>query len=958
MKKKYFPNILFFALTFLCSWSQEYKFHHITTIDGLSHNEVRKIVKDSEGFLWFGTQNGLNRYDGYRFKIFKNNPKDSTTIIGDKIYSLAISKNKLWVGTTKGISVLDTETLEVLPTNELTKAVGEGIILHLFSDDSNTIWISTEKDNFIVDAQTYKTDEILPDHNVASIAKGLNNVYWLGTDKGLLQYDSVKNEILKTYDLGSFSAYSLDQVHTNAYGEIWVTLGSDIFRYQSERDRFVKVFTSRSVNAIAEDKDGSVLFGSYGEGLIKYNRVTGVYETVLADPENHFTLSSNDVYDVYVDEENIVWVGTQEGLDLYDFSRHKFSNLMHLPEDDNSLRSSFVQTLFRDSSGTFWVGTREGIDQLHFDENYTNLKVVHYQIREKGFDALNNDYITCIYQDSKNRMWIATMNNGLFLFGDGQKKNRRFQHYPDEVNSIASNSVRSIMEDHLGRLWFGTGGGLSLLRENNDMDIDFENFSYSKYDTNSLPLNDIYSVFQDSKKRIWIGMNHGGVSLLREQGNGIGFLRFENDPANNNSLSNNEVFVIYEDSKKQIWFGTSGGGLNLLHEDGSSANNSGYYFKRYTEIEGLSDNEVNAILEDDSGNLWVATNKGLSQFNLEDEYFTNYTTYDGVVKGKFRKNARWKTKDGILFFGGAAGINFFNPNNFRKNEIASKPVFTTLTIDGKEIKTGQELDGSVVLKKSLGPKASVILPAKDNRFDIEFSALSYTSPYRNKYMFKLEGVDENWNIVSGKNPHASYSKLPSGNYRFYLKYSNNDGVLSEEPIYLNIVVKGNFFEGKAFKVLAVFLFLSTMILAILLFKKYKNNPRLRKLNHKIKSKLKPIDPEVEKELLGEVAALDNLMTTKQLYLDAELGLNQLAEKMNVSANHLSMLLNDYIGKNFYDYINHFRVEEVKKRLKDPSYSKQTISSIGGDCGFNSKSAFNRIFKNSTGKTPSQYQNQM
>ncbi|MCK0156303.1 helix-turn-helix domain-containing protein [Cellulophaga sp. F20128] len=958
MKKKYFSLVLFLILTCFYAWSQEYPFDHVTTVNGLSHNEVRKITKDSEGFLWFGTQNGLNRFDGYRFKVFKNSPKDSTSILGDKIYALAASKHKLWVGTTTGLSVINTASLEVLSTKKLFETIGSTLILHLYSGPNNTVWATTEAHNYIIDATSLEVKTVLKDYKIACVANGLKNTYWLGTDKGLLQYDLTQSKVLKTYDFGRghFNAYDLDEIYTNDYGEIWVTLGSTIFRYQSERDRFIEVFNGKSLNSIAEDHNGNLLFGSYGEGFVRYNRASGQFKTFSADPVNRTALSSNDVYEIFVTEENTVWVGTQEGLDYYDFSRHRFKSLVHLPKDSNSLGNNFVQTIYQDKDGVFWIGMRNGIDKVLFEEGYQNPKVIHFKANENLLSQLNEDHIISIYRDSKGRMWIATMSNGLVLYDDVKQLLKWFKNDQSNSESIVSNSVRSIMEDHLGRLWFGTGGGLALLKDKGNGDYGFENFSYSKYDTGSLPLNDIYSVFQDSKKRIWIGMNHGGVSLLEEQGNGIRFLRFVNEPTNKTSISNNEVFVIYEDTKEQLWFGTSGGGLNLLKEDGNPNYNKGYYFKRFTEADGLSDNEVNGILEDDSGNLWIATNKGLSQFKENKGQFVNYTTYDGVLKGKFRKNAQWKTKDGTLFFGGTAGINFFNPNDSKANNIAPQPVFTGLFIDGNEIVQGQELDGSIILKSPLGLGSLITLPAKDNRFEIEFSALSYTSPLRNEYAYKLEGIDVDWNITSDENPRASYSKLPSGQYRFYLKSANSDGVWNEDAIHLDFLVKGSFFNGKFFKIMGILLFLSTLVLGYLLYINYGKGGSLKEFNRKIKKPVKILDPETEFEIIAEVSALDQLMNREQLYLDAELSLNQLAEKMGVSANHLSMLLNDAIGKNFYDYVNHFRVEEVKQRLTNPNYSKQTISSIGGDCGFNSKSAFNRIFKNSTGKTPSQYQN--
>ena len=954
--RKYDAALIFVLLMItLFGWAQEYKFRHITTVDGLSHNEVRKIVKDSHGFMWFGTQNGLNRYDGYRFKLFKSKPNDSTSIVGDKVFSLTASKDKLWVGTITGLSVLHTVSLKVIPTPELWNVFQDKDILQLFWDGSKKVWASTEDGNYIIDTDSYKVRTVLEDFKIVSMGKGVDNSLWIGTDQGLLKYNPEAGEIIKNYEIGAFNAYGLDEIFTNSYGEVWVTLGDGIFRFQSERDRFIEVYRSKTLNAISQSEKGDLFFGSYGNGLIRYSRDTGDFETLMANPENHASLSSNDVYDVYVGEEDIVWVGTQEGLDYYDYTRDRFQSLVHLPNNENSLSSSFVQTLFQDKDNTFWVGTREGVDHVVFEEGYRDPKITHMNMDNILFKALDSSYVSAIFRDSKDRMWIATMGDGLFLINEGQNLYRRYRHNAANLKSIASSSVRAVIEDHMGRIWFGTGGGLSLLVEEAGGKYSFENFGYPKYDSNSLPLNDIYTVFEDSKHRIWIGTNKGGVSLLQENGSAKSFLRFYNNPSDPKSLSNDEVFVIYEDALGRVWFGTSAAGLNLLMEDGIKEINNGYYFKRYTEHEGLSDNEVNAILEDGNANLWISTNTGISVFDVENELFTNYTTYDGVLKGKFRKNAKWKTKDGMMFFGGAAGVNYFDPKNFEATSSHSTPVFSDLLIDGKVVNMGEKLDGKVVLEQPLVNGSKIVLPQNDNRFQLEFSSLSFTSPYRRKYRYKLEGLDKDWHVTTGNDPNAIYANLDPGSYKFLLDVSEGGNMFSGDPVYIDIEVSRSPFDRFYVK---LGLYVAVSLTIVFLWVAYRNNRKGKESypkSPKSKKQHKTIDAQLDAENLNKVKELDLLMDREKIYMDSDLGLSQLAEKIDVSANHLSMLLNDYVGKNFYDYVNHYRVEEVKKRLVDPNYQKQTISSIGGDCGFNSKSAFNRIFKNMTGQTPSQYQ---
>lgn len=946
MLKKHIIQITAFVGFFNFCFSQDYKFHHISTIDGLSHNEVRKIVKDTEGFFWFGTQNGLNRFDGYRLKVFKNDPNDSTTIKADKIYALATSEDKLWVGTSNGISVLDTRSLVVVPSPKISALLHDKTVLELFHDSNGRIWVATEKQNFIIDTATLDIQSYLDSYRIVSIAKGFSDYYWIGTDKGLLKYDIKKASIVKNYDINGFNLYDQNQVYTNSYGEVWVTAGDNLYRYQSKRDRFVLEYRSKALNSIAENKEGTLFFGSYGGGLLKYDRATGLFSTLNADYGRNFTISSNDVYDVYVDDEDILWVGTQEGLDYYDYTRHRFRSLVHNPRNESSLRSSFVQSLWGISKDTLWVGTREGIDEVVFKEGYSDPKVTPIEVVGEKLNELKDKYISFIYKDSKNRVWIGTQFKGLFMYQKSEKSLRHFEHRDDDSTSLIYNGALSAFEDNQGRLWFGSDGGLSLLHETFAGEFIFENFSQSNFKGQQFSLEHIYSIWQDSKQRIWLAMNGGGVGLLKENEGQKEFQVFKHDPADPRSLSNDEVFVIFEDSKERLWFGTSQGGLNLLVESEMKGKAQNFCFDSYTEAEGLSDNEVNAILEDASGDLWVATNTGLTKFDVANKVFINYNTYDGILKGKFRKNARWRNEDGTMFFGGAAGINFFNPDSSNMNMIIPSPRFTRLSIDGKEIALGQELYGRVVISSPLESGSQINLPVNSNNFQIRFAALSFASAYRNEYFYKLDGFDTEWQSVSGQNPSVSYSLLPPGKYRLNVKASNNDGVLNEDPIFLDIEVRSNTLNNIV--LIIGMILIGGIIIAFLLRKT--SYIKDRQMKKKPKSLLlQPNDGD-----MAIIKDLESLMETEKLHLDPELGLNTLAQKLEVAPNYLSMLLNDYIGKNFHDYVNFYRIEDVKKRLLDPSYNNKTISSIGGDCGFNSKSAFNRIFKNSTGVTPSEY----
>lgn len=940
--------------------SQTYEFQHITTIDGLSHNEVRKIVKDSYGYLWLGTQSGLSRYDGIDFEVYKASNSDlSHHIHGDKIYSLAASSKKIWVGTTTGLSIINSNTGAVLDNelpDEKFSQLKTSFINCIISDTNDDVWLSSGAGNFMINTSSYALTEILKGYSIFSFKEIANGNMWIGTNKGVILYNTGLQQIIETYS----GPGHVENFYIDKFGILWTASGSGIYRFIPEKNRFLNMFSAHGVNAIAEAKNGDMLFSSYGDGLVVYSRNDEKFYGLSSDPKNQKSLSSNDLYDILLDREGLVWVGTQEGLDVYDWTRSRFSELIHDPDNLNSLSNNFIQGIYKDKENSFWFGTRDkGVDRVLFNKgSYKEPIFEHIFPDVSDKDKLWGNTISSIYEDQKNRFWIASLGRGVNLYN---KKEKTFQHFTKDIdnpNSIASNQVMSILEDHKGRIWFGTLGGLSLMQEGIDSEISFRNFYSQKYDNGSLNLNAIFKVFQDSKKRIWIAMNRGGIGLMHEEKDGrIWFERFMHSNKNEKSISSDEVFIIFEDSKKRVWFGTSSGGLNLLIEETQNETNEiKYSFKRYTENEGLSDNEVNSILEDGSSKLWVATNKGFSHFDPETEEFVNYTTYDGVLKGKFRKNSAYKNSDGTMFFGGTAGVNYFNPDKFVKNKVKPKPRFTSLFLDGKKIESEQKIDNKIVFNEELSSGTTISLSEKYNRFEIHFTALSFASPLRNKYKYKLEDVDIDWIETTNDNLKASYFDLPGGEYKFLLKAANNDGLWNAKPIYLNVSVKSTFL-GTILKNKGILLLIGSVLIFGLGFgfRKKKIEQRIAKL--KI-TKEKKIDQNKVEENKLVVDKLMESMETEKLYMNPLLNLQLLADKLNITPNHLSLVLNDCVGNNFYDFINSYRVDEVKRRLVDPKYKNQTLLSISGDCGFNSKSAFNRIFKNFTGKTPSQFQKEL
>ena len=938
--KKVFTIILLLVMTLSASAEKNHVFHHYSTKDGLFHNEIRLIRKARNGMIWLGTQNGLSSFDGYRFKVFKHKDTDPNSICSDKIYALETSANgNIWVGTTTGLCVLNSLTGKAhsfKDTFAIQSNFENDYIHTLLEDRSGYLWVSCSSGNYRYSIYQNTLEKVFEGKSVSSYYESNEGSFWVCYNGKVGKYDRNNNSIIKTYNA------SITRLFNDRYGVLWGVGPLGLYRFMPGKGQFELIENlqhplRRGFSSIAEDREGNLFLGEYGGGLTIYSPSGNTHQYLAANSKLQNSISSNDIYDIFSDETGVVWLGTQEGLDVFDWSRQRFIKWKTEPTRTDGLSNSFIQSIYRDKKGRLWLGTRDkGLERLKEESSLHNPSFEHFPPSNNS--GMKGTYIADMLEDSQGRIWVASWDGGLNLKVKGSSSWINFRSSSESANSIENNTVTSVIEDRKGRILVGTLGGISIITGQKD-DLIFTNYRPEQNNKKSLGGDSVFKVFEDSKGRIWIGMNNDGLDLMHEELDGtVWFEHFRHHPNDLTSLSNNEVFVIFEDSKKHLWVGTSFAGFNQVIENTNNDGKTSFSFQSYTEKDGLADNEVNAILEDEFGILWISTNKGISRFNPVDKSFVNYSDYDGVLKGKFRKNAAWKDDDGTMYFGGAAGVNVFNPVHFPVNTIPPKLVVTSFAVDNIEFSWNSENNQNIILQKN-DQGYSVELPKGKNRFEMQFSAMSYTSPYRNKYAWKLNGIDDQWSIYEGSNPQLSYSDLPSGKHILELKAANNDGVWNDQALKIHIKVASdnNLYWPVTIGALIIFVF------AFFLYK----------------SKLKQTDRkqnttfgEEDKEL---ALRLQKIMEDQQPYLDFKLGLVDLAEPLNISANQLSSLLNDVIGKSFYDYINEFRVEEVKKRLVDPKHQNKTILSIAWECGFNSKSAFNRIFKLNTSLTPSEYQ---
>lgn len=780
------------------------RFEQLSLREGLSQSSVYAILQDHYGFLWFGTEGGLNKYDGYQFTVYKHDPDDPSTLANNIISALYEDHlGTLWVGT------------------------GEG--LDRFNRNSGTF-------------THYKKDPQDPDALsgtlVWAILEDSNGTLWVGTnDGGLNRFDRDTNSFTHfRHDPGdpdSIAGDSVKAIYEDRQGVLWVGTDAGLERFDRDRGTFAHFPrpiadagnpNSSLVLTIYEDSQGALWAGSNGEGLGKFDRSTQTWTVFSNNPDNPDSLSSDVVWAVLEDLKGRLWIGTDGGgLDLLDPQQDHFHHYRHDASKLDSLSRDSIRTLFEDRSGVFWVGTYGG--GLSKSTHNVNKFVLYRQEPGLG-ESLSDNYIWSIGGDAYGALWLGTFqgglnrleldtgavtvyrhdpknpaslssddvrsvlvdNQGTVWAGTGaQGLNRldlesgkftQYHHNPNDPNSLISDQIRVLFEDRSGNLWVGTyANGLDLFDRQSGV---FRHYRSDQTDPHSLISDRVRSLYQDREGNLWIGTS-GGISRLNPETNE--FTRYSSDAQNPNSLSNPTVFSFYEDADGILWIATFGGGLNRFDPTTE-------IFSHYTEADGLPHNQVYNILADAAGNLWLSTNNGISRFNPKAGTFRNYGIQDGLQNIEFNLGSAYQSKDGQMFFGGIDGLNAFYP------ELVQDSAFTAPIVITAFQKFNQ------TLLTDLDPDQSLELSYKDNFFSFEFAALDFMAPENNQYAYMLEGFDKDW-IQAGTRRYASYTNLGGGNYTFRVKGTNSDGVWNEAGISIPISITPPYWQTWWFTLLAV-----------------------------------------------------------------------------------------------------------------------------------------------------------
>jgi len=780
------------------------RFEHLGLADGLSQSIIHAILQDHFGFLWVGTEDGLNRYNGYEFKIYRPDPDNSNSINDRWITALAEDKQGyIWIGTRLGgLNRYDPNTdsfKQYLHDPENPQSLSNNHINTILVDSLGYLWIGTENGVNYFDTNTgffkhyYNSPDIrdsISSNSITALYEDSQGILWIGTGGGGLNRYNPTTSVFNSYKQMALDDNSLSNNHVNAIvedsdGYLWIATNFGLNRLEVATDSFIRymhggtnpaTLSNNNVQALKFDKSGYLWVGT-ASGLDRLDVNAHTFVRHQHNPGNSSSLSTDTILTIYEDSGQVLWIGTYGGgLNKYNRSQSKFTYYQFEPNSPNSISANIIFPIYVDNLGIVWIGTYDG-GLNRFDPRLGLF--THYKNDPENLDSILSDEVYSVYKDSSGTLWVGTA-LGISRLDPGHTK---FVHYrPDnqDSTSLAGQPVSTIFEDHLGYLWFGTQNGLSLFEPTTET---FTSFKNEPDNINSLSSSNITTLFEDQNKNLWVGTFDKGLNRLDVESES--FTHYLHDLENPTSISNNSIMALYQDSNERIWVATAGGGLNRYDAQTNS-------FINYTEKDGLPNNVVYGILEDTNGYLWLSTNFGLSQFDPHTEIFRNYTASDGLQSNEFSRYAFAKTHTDIMYFGGVNGLTVFRPSNVTDSTYLPPVVLTSFEQEGKP---ASEQPKPEVLN-------NVTLAWPNNNFSFEFSSLSYAQPARNQYAYMLDNFDKGWNYI-GTNREGRYTNLPGGTYTLRVRGSNNDGVWNESNQTVTITVIPPFWETWMFQTLVI-----------------------------------------------------------------------------------------------------------------------------------------------------------
>ncbi|SMO97090.1 ligand-binding sensor domain-containing protein [Gracilimonas mengyeensis] len=797
-----FNFIILFALLGLPLNAQNLllpEFRYLTPDDGLSQSTVETIYQDHEGFMWFGTLEGLNKYEGQNKNIvvYKHDQDDPKTLSSNEIeFVYEDSKNNLWIGTDwGGLNLYDRDKDHF---RRITAAedrhvgrLSDNTVHNMLEDSKGNIWVGTYKGLNLMNRKDYSflnyfsepgDSSSLSGNYITDIFEDSNNQIWVGTNDGLnrMHKDSVSfDRFYLPEENHRQSGTYVNVVYEDSRHNLWIGTESGLYVFDREVEEFRVpdlepiIPESAAIMTILEDSDGVCWIGTENDGLFAIppgSRSPFHYKYSEAKLNG---INSNSIYSLYESRDKILWIGTFDGgLNILNRKQNKFKHYKNRPGTKGTLNENSIISFLKPDGESLWIGTDGGGINLFKPKTE---KFSYIRKEESNPNSLSSDVIFDMIEDRRGIIWIATYNGGLVRYDRESSDFKTYLHDPEDPQSLSHNQVFAVMEDSDGYIWAGTNGnGLSKLVDE-DRGV-FESWN-PQSDSLYFPLYYIRDIFEDQQGFIWVTTYGGGVVNFQPKS---GLLKRYN--MQEGSMSSSVVLDIYESSNGTIWAGTKGGGLDRYNPEKD-------LFESYTTADGLPNDIINSIIEDENGNLWLSTNNGLSRFNPVTGTFKNYNVSDGLQSREFKPRAAYKMEDGTIYFGGINGFNSFHPDSISENSKVSNIALTDFLLNNKSVKIG----GNSPLKKHINQVKEIVLPHSASIISFKYSALNFNPDLGYTYAYKLEGFDQEWNEVGNQNT-AIYTNLDPGEYIFMVKTANSDNIWGEEIKQVQLVITPPFWR--------------------------------------------------------------------------------------------------------------------------------------------------------------------
>jgi len=774
-----------------------FNYEYLSVKDGLAQETVTVIVQDQQGYMWFGSQHGLSRFDGVQFTVYKTIPDDPHSLADNWVQALYVDKkNQLWVGTRGGLQRFDPASdgfVQYLDNGNGEPAAPKRHVQAIIGDGFDQLWVATSAGllhfnpataHYTVMQHNDAQPATIANDQVSTLALDAHGTLWVGTKEGLDKLPAGAKQFqhfrIDSQQNPNAAYNAVEQLWVDKAQQLWIVTLEGLVAWQPEngtakmhRFNLADGLSPGTITAFLQDRDGSVWIGNNTKGLLRWDASLRRFIGYPSDPRSP---AGNEVSALFQDQGGTLWVGTwTAGVKRVDLASGGFNRYYHAAGNPHTLSDNRIYGISTDGQGRLLLATFGGIDRL--DPATGEVRMLRADPSKKSH--LNDDEIVLtVYRDKHGTVWAGTSVG----FGRFDLLSGNFIARPFHTGGVKSDSITGINSDHAGLLWISTRGGLYQLDPLTNIE---HTYRHDPGDPTSLSDDWVKATLEDSSGALWVATDDGLNLLDRADGQ---FKQFHHEAKDPDSLSNDRVQCLYQDKHGTLWIGTNGGGLNKLQRGADGK----LQFHSYTSKDGLGSDSIGAILEDDDGNLWLSTATGISRMSKSSETFKNYTSRDGMIEGYYYSGSGFRDADGTMYFGGANGLTAFLPNQIHDNPNPPPVVITDIQVQGKS------LPGAAIQSM-----ADLNLTYDQSVLALEFAALNYANPQRNRYSYQLQGFDKTWVDTDASKRTATYTNLEPGRYVFRVKASNKDDVWNETASMLTINIAPPYWKTGWFRALAL-----------------------------------------------------------------------------------------------------------------------------------------------------------